>query len=212
MTLSRKLCPLAIGLGMGLGLTIAAPAQAVLVTTTIEGSVDLADASNPFGLTVGDTVTAVAIYDDTGIPALGTSDVLFNSGSGNSLTITFGSFEFEEEDDDAFLLTFPRLEFTNGAPSGLDFEIDGFSLPGFTDLTLGEFSSETRWFLDDNVGPVEVLLEGTWDFANAVTVPVDDPGPGPIAVSEPGSWMLLATGFAGLLGFARQRRRRESWS
>ncbi len=206
--ISCKLRPLAIGLGMGLGLMMAAPAQAVLVTTTVEGNVDFAVAGNPFGLAVGDTVTAVAVYDDAGIPAAGPFDVLFNSGSGNSLTITFGSFEFEEEDDDAFLGTFPRLEFTNAAPSGLDFEIDGFSLPGFADLTLGEFSSETRWFLDDNVGSPQVLLEGTWDFANAVTVPVNDPGPGPMVVSEPGSWMLLATGFLGLIGFARRQRRR----
>ncbi|TQV74442.1 PEP-CTERM sorting domain-containing protein [Denitrobaculum tricleocarpae] len=199
-----KICSMAAGIGAGLGVFLTSPAAyAVPVTTTVQGSVDLADASNPFGLSAGDVVTAIATYDDAGIPAVGASNLAFDSDPTFSLTITFGNFTFEASDDDDFGSGFPRFQFSDGALTGIEFERDGFAFGGFTDLTVGEFTGQTQWFLEDNIGSVEVLLEGTWDFANAVTEPND----AVVVVSEPGSLLLFAAGFIGLCGYSRRRRR-----
>ena len=189
-------------LALGAGLFMAAPAKAVLVTTTINGSIELAHPTNPFGLTTADSVTAVAVYDDGSIPAVGAFNLGLDSDPSFSLTVTLGSFTFVETDDDEFGSGFPRLEFTDGDLVGMDFERDGFGFGGFADLRLGEFSNGTRWFLDDNVGPVAVLLEGTWDFANAVTVPNDV-----ASIPEPSAWLLFAGGLFGLAGMTRQARK-----
>lgn len=202
----QKICSMAVGLGAGLGVLLVSPAAyAVPVTTTVQGSVDLADARNPFGLSVGDVVTVVGSYDDAGVSAAGASTVAFDSDPSFSLTITLGSFTFLATDDDEFGSGFPKFQFSNGALTGIEFERDGFAFGGFTDLTVGEFAGQTQWFLEDNVGAVEVLLEGTWGFDNAVTV-VDDVVV--VAVSEPGALLLFATGFMGLLGVSRRKHRR----
>lgn len=187
---------------LGLALFLVTPAQAVLVTTTVTGSVDLADASNPFGLTTADSVTAVATYDNSAIPAAGPFTLQIDSNPAFALTITLGSFVYVETDDDLFGGGFPRVEFNNGAVSGINFEIDGFALAGFIDLTVGAFNARTRWYLDDNLGQPTVLLEGTWDFANAVTVPVIT------EVAEPPAWPLFAAGLIGLAGFGGRARRK----
>lgn len=192
-------------MGSGLGLfSISPAAYAVPVTTTVQGIVEVADTNNPFGLSVGDIVTAVGSYDDSGVSAVGASSLAFDSEPSFSLTITLGNFTFEASDDDDFGSGFPRFQFSDGALTGIEFERDGFAFGGFTDLTLGEFAGQTLWFLEDNVGAVEVLLEGTWDFDNAVTVPDDVV----VVVSEPGALLLFATGFMGLLGVSRRRCRR----
>jgi hypothetical protein len=200
MITKKALCFCALALGLGILQT--APAQAVPVITTVTGSVDLADGSNPFGLTTADAVTAVAAYDDSGIPAVGAFNLPLDADPAFSLTITLGSFTFVETDDDDFGGGFPRLEFLNGVLVGIEFERDGFALAGFTDLTVGAFNNATQWFLDDNVASAP-LLEGTWDFANAVTVPVD------IAtnIPEPAAWLLFAAGLAGLIGVTRRPQR-----
>lgn len=191
-------------MGSALGLfSISSAAYAVPVTTTVQGVVEIADASNPFGLSVGDVVTAVGTYDDGSIPAVGASNIEFDSDPSFSLTITLGNFTFEASDDDDFGAGFPRFQFSDGALTGIEFERDGFAFGGFTDLTLGEFAGQAEWFLEDNIGAVEVLLEGVWDFGNAVTVPVDRV----VAVSEPGSLLLFAAGFIGLCGYSRRRHR-----
>ncbi len=190
---------------LGLALFLVTPAQAVLVTTTVTGSVDLADASNPFGLTTADSVTAVAVYDDGGIPAVGAFNLPIDSNPSFSLTITLGSFTFVETDDDKFGTGFPRLAFLDGQLDGIDFERDGFPFGAFPDLIVGGFDGETRWFLDEFVsgGANNVLLEGTWDLANAVTVPnvVTD-------VPEPATWPLFAGALFGLAGFGGRARRK----
>ena len=99
------------------------------------------------------------------------------------------------------------MVFAVAAMPTLDFEIDPFVFGGFADLTLGGFTvvrNDDSFFLDDNVGPVRVLVEGgPWDFANAVTVPVGPPGP---SVPEPLTALLLGAGLSAL-GASRPRRR-----
>lgn len=208
---SAKLCCLVLGLGAGLGLALlpAAGAQAVPVTTTVTGNVLFADAANPFGLTTADSVTAVALYDDSLIPAAGAFILEIDSNPGFELTITLGSFVFEETDDDQFGSGHPSLTFNDGALVGIEFEIDGFPLGAFTDLIVGAFNADTRWFLDERVpsAPDNELLEGAWDFANAVTVPAVV-----ASVPEPAAWLLFAGGLAGLAGMTGRARHKRPGS
>lgn len=192
-----------------LALALAIPttsAQAVPVTTTITGSVDSADAGNPFGLAVGDMVTAVAVYDDGGVPAAGAFTLAIDSDPSFALTITLGNFIFQESDDDLFGSGAPRLEFNDGALVGIDFEVDGFPFGGFPDLIVGAFDNDTRWFLDEFVSgaPDNVLLEGTWDFVNAVTVPDVV-----TSIPEPTTFLLFAGGLVGLAGMSGKTRRKR---
>ncbi|MGD1876992.1 MAG: PEP-CTERM sorting domain-containing protein [Kiloniellaceae bacterium] len=190
-------------LALGLGIFHPLPAQAIPVTTTVTGSVDFADGSNPFGLATAEAVTAVAVYDDGGIPAAGAFNLPIDGDPTFSLTITLGSFVFTEIADTSFGSGFPRLVFDNGNLVGIDFEIDGFPLGGFADLILGAFGpQDSLWFLDEFVSgaPNNVLLEGSWDFANAVTEPNAI-----TEVPEPDTWPLLAGGLVGLLALSRRR-------
>ena len=179
-----------------------APAHAVLVQTTVIGTVDLADATNPFNLSVGDTVTAVAVYDDALVdPTDPNFRLEIDSDPAFSLTIDFNTFIFTEDLDSDFGNGFPFLTFNLGDISGINFEISEWTFGGFTDLELGAFATNTRFFLDDRDPSAEapVLLEGTWDFVNAVTVPVSP------QVPEPHTVLLLGAGLIGLR-YAKKRR------
>ena len=162
----------AVGLALCLGL--AGPAQAALVQTTINSTVDFAAPLNPFGLSIGDTVTAVAVYDDVSIAGVGIEMIQIDSNPMFSLAIQFGAFSFVEGLDDSFDSGKPELNFNNGDFSGIDFRIDPFMFSGLSDLFLGRFANDTRWALDDNDSG-DSLLEATWDFDNAVTVPFYNP-------------------------------------
>lgn len=191
-------------LALGLGLIPITPALAVPVTTTVSGSVDFA-AANPFGLTTSDSVSAVAVYDDSIVPGAGAFDLAIDSDPTFSLTITLGLFVFQETDDSFFGSGFPALNFSNGNLVGIDFGITSFAFGAFPDLEVGRIPPQNeRWFVDDfqNFPPAVTLLEGTWDFANAVTVPVNTNVP----VPEPASWPLLASALAGLFIFQRRYR------
>lgn len=193
---SLYFCALVLGLGIFHPLT----AQAIPVTTTVPGSVDVADASNPFGLTTSDMVSAVAVYDDGTIPGAGAFNLPIDSDPTFSLTITLGSFVFTETDDTSFGSGFPRLVFNNGSLVGINFKIDGFAFGAFADLIVGSFGpQESLWFLDDFTSG-DTLLEGAWDFANAVTEPNATTD-----VPEPDTWPLFAGGLMGLLALGRRR-------
>jgi hypothetical protein len=193
------------------GLMTMLPAQAALVTTTVNGTVSLADSSNPFGLEIGDTVTAVTTYDNAGISAVGDDSIEIDSNPSFSLTITLGSFTYTETDDDTFGSGFPLLQFLDGALMGIDFRHTEFSFGQFPNLHVGSFTPtnstiHSNFFLDEHDQSnifVNILLEGSWDFANALTVPVNT------AVPEPGTWLLLSAGFIGLLGFNGFDKRRK---
>ena len=202
-------CVLAICIGVGFEFLMVLPAQAVSVTTTVNGVMDIAQIGNPFGLSVGDSVTAEAVYDDAGIPDTGVVILNVDSNPRYSLTITFGSFTFEETDVDSFGLGFPKLQFLNGSLQGFDFSLRQLALGGFPFLQVGVFGSiilenitiYDQFFVND-ISQEDVFLEGTWDFSHAQTVPSE-------AIPEPSTWLLFGTGFMGLLGYNRVPQRRD---
>ena len=156
-------------------------AQAALVNYTITGDVILGDRPsgwNAFGLTAGDTITATGIFDDSVLTS-GSGTILFDSASGNSMTLTVGSQTFTASDDDRFL---------SGSPS---ITLDGFGLLGFDYLasTSEYFSSYLTGFDDGD------SLYGEWQTTVAIS-----PVPVPAAL-----W-LFGSGLIGLIGISRRRQ------
>jgi PEP-CTERM motif len=190
---TTKACCLALALG---ALT-AVSAHAVPVTTTVNSSIDIADPSNPLGLTTSDTATAVAVYDDSLVPGTGAFTLQVDSDPAFSLTITLGSFVFTEADDVG--AGFPRLLFQDGALVGLNFLKQSFPLGSFADLDFASIFPHVRWELEDFTTST-TLLGGAWDFDNAQTVPNDV-----TVVPEPATWLLLAGGLFSLVGAARRK-------
>jgi len=142
-----------IGIGAALLLLMSiGSANAQLVNFTVEGNVTLAGGSNIFGLSVGDTITANAIFDDSLISGTGTSLIDFSDPLlGIDLIITTGSGTYANADE---VLGGAWLWFYNGVFDGLDYsasdeEFDSFNL-NFTGTDLG----------------------GTWTTATLAPVPV----------------------------------------
>ena len=92
------------------------PALAVPVTATITGTVDIALADNPFDLSVNDTVTAVAMYDDSLVSLSGLSDIAIDSDPAFSLNLIFGELTLVETDDRDFGGGFPGTRFFQWKP------------------------------------------------------------------------------------------------
>ena len=194
---------LSVGLGMSFGLFMAVSAQAISVTTTVNGSVAVAVTDNPFDLMVGDSVTAVAQYNDSVIPDAGVFILELDSNPAFSLTLTLGSFTFQETDDDEFGSGSPKLQFLDGALLGIDFNRDQFSVGLFPELRIessGTLILENvifkNQFIIDNVPEEIIIVEGPWDLPPTSIVPSDP-------IPEPSTWLLFGTGLLGLFGYKR---------
>ncbi len=200
---TKQLHKSSISLALSLMMAIwgISPVFAVPVTATITGDVDTVLGSNPFGLAVNDTVTAVALYDDSQVSELGESFIEIDSNPTFSLTLTFGSVTLVETDDFYFGTGFPGLGFTNGALDDIDFESDFFDFGGSFDLEVVSLFDEWEIFGDEGD------VYGSWDFENAQIGPTGDSPPSGNPIPEPSTILLLGSGLVGLLGWRVRSRR-----
>lgn len=178
-TFTKIASPLAaVALSLGVG-----SAQAALVNFTLTGEVVYADVGNGFGLNGGDAVSVVGTFDDSVLSG-GTGTVSFASGSGNSFTVTAGSYSFTEADDVSGGV-YPTLALNSGMFDDFNFLANIGSF-GYFDSQLGFFDGD-----DDNYG----VISGTWvDFSMT-----------PVVVPVPAAVWLFGTGLLGLVGIARRK-------
>lgn len=170
-----------------LALLGAATAQAALVNFSITGYVD--GSEGPFGLDVGDAITASGTFDDSAI-GMAPYTVYFDAAhSGNSMTIVAGSLSLDNTQDDYFAVGgSPRLEFDSmGDLVGVNFYAALPDYSGFDSGALAFIVNDADFY----------FATGYWDAGSFTVTPV----PIPAAV-----W-LLSSGLLGLAGFARRRQR-----
>ena len=158
-----------------------ASAQAALVNYTITGDVLLGDELgdyNAFELTLGDTITASGVFDDSALSA-GSGTILFGSGSINTMTLYIGTEIFTADNDGSPTMTLSNFSLT---------DFDYYALAGVNGAP-ADFSSFFTGF-DDGA-----FLYGEWQTTVTLT-----PVPVPAAV-----W-LFGSGLIGLIGIARRRQ------
>jgi hypothetical protein len=181
---------------MLLCLALPGSAHAALIHFSIDGVVTNIDnpfaLPDPFGLEVGDTVTATAIYDDSALTGIAVEGIHFGSGSGNSTTHVIGDVTFDETADlrfDHVADPGPKLFFANGAFLSWSFFglTDSFvyNVPGFNSFVAQATGQPSSG----------VTVAGEWLVESARFTPV--------AVPEPGTLLLLS---AGLVARALSRR------
>lgn len=150
--------------------------QAELVSTSFTGEVTLDNGGdNPFGLTVGDTIHAAAIYDDAVIVA--DDQYWLADYTDWNVIIEIGSEIFGQSD--VTETDYTSFYFVGGFIDGIEFFIEDFALPGFDHLLMEDFDAASRFFVDgwdpDTGLQGTRYLEVAWDFANATDpVPVED--------------------------------------
>ena len=167
-------------------------AHATLVNFEVTGYADFwADEGNEFGLELNEAITATGTFNDSVLTS-GEGTIDFSDGSGNSLTITFGSMTFYESDDADFLneLGLPFMV--------IDADPANFELSFYTTFgSSGSFLSEFDVFdAVDNLGEQGLGVNGTWDATSLTITPV----PVPAAL-----W-LFGSGLICLAGVTRQRK------
>ena len=106
--------------------------QAAAFNISLEGDVQFAS-TNPFGLSVSDTVQLDIAFEDSLVSPTGPSTVRLDQGANNGLDLVFGSGTFTEADDVDFGSSGPfgpRAFFNDGVFDGIEFftEIPGTSL------------------------------------------------------------------------------------
>ena len=164
---------------LGLLLLTAGTAQAAMVNFTLTGEITNLDLTNPYGLSIGDMVTAEGVYDDS-ILSIAPEGTFIDFSTGyNNMTISIGSITYT---DDMDVLGGASLYFVGDMFDGLDYS-----------ATDGSFDSwGTLGTIDDFTG---TGIMGTWmaDSFNATAVPL------------PGAAWLFGSGLAFLAGIARSR-------
>jgi hypothetical protein len=164
-------------------LVCAGTTQAALVNFTLNGVVD-GSSGSPYGLNIGDTVTASGVFDNSAISSSPYTVYFDQSHSGNTLSISAGYLALNQTQDDAYALGgSPRLEFNSlGNLIGVSFNSQPFT------------SGALAFYVED----AELNgATGVWNASSFSMTPV----PIPAAV-----W-LLGSGLMGLVGVVRRRTR-----
>ena len=160
-------------------------AQAALVDFTLTGEVTYVDSwgLNVFDLSVGDTVTATATFDDSLI-SWGYSTVDFSDPYlGIDMVITVGTGTYSNAHE---VFGGPWLDFYSGQFDGLDYNsIDN------------EFESFGNYF-NGYYGYYGYEFEGVWTGATMT--------PNTPAVPVPAAVWLFGSGLLGLVGVARRKK------
>ena len=163
---------------LALGLT---QAHAQMVNFTLTGTVNNTMQNtwyydkNVFGLSIGDTITATASFDDRLINAGGTSLIDFDA-PGIEMIINVGNTTFTDDDD---FSAGAWLYFYDGLFDGLSFNSDVWD----KDFDSSNFCCD---FNGDD-------FDGTWTSASVSAVPV------------PAAIWLFGSGLLGLAGMARRK-------
>lgn len=178
------------------------PANAVLLTTTLEGQATFSNGgSNPFGLADGDTIHAELTWDDTLVAGVSANEEIFIDGLTDwDFTITLGSFSFSQSDVND--TSYTVFWFNMGAIDGISFFLEDVVVNTVTGLLIEDYSGGQSLFVEDLVTGSPVFLEADWFFDQAVTNPA---GQGP-TVPVPASLLLLSSG---LIGIAATRRKTQ---
>jgi hypothetical protein len=147
-------------------------AGAQLVSFTLNGTIDVLEATSPLatdiGLALGDPFTALALIDESFLSALtgvGPESIALDAGAGISfdLDISNGLLLFDETDDSAFGSGFPTALFDNGGFVGFEFISNSFDIAGT--------SFEASLFEDDlelanlDLGRVDATGTGTFEVS-----------------------------------------------
>ncbi len=179
-------------------------ASAVLMETTITGTVTSASAGNVFGLDAGDTISGFACWDNVHLDASGDGIIEFGDPSisdpqqdpNHKLHWIVGTLMFDETDDNGYSAGFfPLLDVIGGNAVSIDYQTT-FGSDDFFALVDNTF---------DSYGLLGLQLEGTLEFSTGIKISDTQQAP----VPEPTTVMLLSIGILSLAG-AEVRRRRKT--
>ncbi len=180
----------------------AGSAQAAMVNFTLTGQITIADANNPFGVAVGNEVTAAGVFDDSQYLedislAAGITYIDFST-TYNNMNITIGDISYSDSDD---ILGGPYMYFLNGALDGLSYRAitanHSFSSSGENDFAFNGGVPDAT-IIDEFVA--NTYIQGNWT-ASSYTV---------TAVPVPAATWLFGSGLVFLSGFIRSRRKQHT--
>ena len=164
-------------------------AQAALVNFSITGTIDGADTPGPYGISVGETITASGILDGSAISTSPYTVYFDQSHSSNTMTIAVGSLILDQTQDDSYAAGgSPRLEFDSGGNLiGVNFSWGAIDGSSYDSAVLGFIVNDASYN----------FATGSWDAGSFSTT----------AVPVPAALWLFGSGLMGLAGIIRRRKK-----